>query len=110
VFEGRPEHLQQVVGQVTGRQVQGVQQEAGWGAVEHRVQYKALEGRHAHVGQPDGPYGGDDLGREPGVLELIQQHQQVHQLLGGLLFGDLPDQVLPEMRSHYIRLDHIRLD
>ena len=56
----------------------------GRAAGQHRAQNKALEGRHADVAEAYGSDGGQDLGREPGVLELVEQDQEVHELLRGL--------------------------
>lgn len=53
----------------------------GRGTGQHRTQNKALEGRHANIGEADGSNGGQNICSKSGVLELIQQNQQVHQLL-----------------------------
>ena len=62
----------------------------------YRTRNIALEGSHSDVGEIDSPNGGQDVGGESGVLELIQQNQQVHQFLRGLWFSQLSDKVFPQ--------------
>lgn len=106
--EGGSQNGQQVIGQMTGKKVQLLQVVPQEYTGQHRAQDEALEGCHVQGGQLDAADGEQDLCREPGILVLVEEYQQDHELLRGLPLHNLRCQVLLEVPcdlSHHGALD-----
>lgn len=58
-------------------------------AGKDRAQNEALEWCHPNVGEANGSDGGQDLSSQSGVLELVQKHQNIHELLWRKRLADL---------------------
>lgn len=70
--------------------IRGVQARGPFrGTRQNRTQDEALERRHSDVAEADASDRGQNLCGQSGVLELIQQNQQIHQLFWGLRLAEL---------------------